>query len=347
MELVGQVVKHKDLGTGIIKTFSDNFVTVQFEDGEIEKKFVYPSAFDVFLELESKKFSKQIDSDKSDLFEREAELELAKEELAKLTQAIHEDHTSKARSKNPKSVASNIAFKCNYCDGGSSDETVGYKGVCSDEVLKYNTGMAKHVWCKNSQCNEYAKGNLSKEDLTAPSDGQEFVCYESQMLTQWRAYAGVVQSGVNKGKPMVLRQARVNSLALLTTRLPDAGDEDRFIFAVFLIDESYEGDSKGEGYVGASPKYRIELSLPEAQQLKFWDYYFNPKKPEKIVLGSGLHRYLTDIQAAQVLKKICDIKTGTSQEELAKEFFEHYCIIKSLDKDNIPAPNGALQRDQA
>jgi len=37
-------------------------------------------------------------------------------------------------------------------------------------------------------------------------------------------------------------------------------------------------------------------------------YYFNENKPEKIIFGSGLHRYITDIQAAQVLKKICEIK---------------------------------------
>jgi len=111
-----------------------------------------------------------------------------------------------------------------------------------------------------------------------------------------------------------------------------------------LIDESYEGDSKGEGHVGANEKYRMRLSLEEAKQLKFWDYYFNPNKPEKIIFGSGLHRYLTDVQSAQVLKKICEIKKGTQDEDLSKDFLTHFCEIKKLDIDNIPLPNGALHR---
>lgn len=78
--------------------------------------------------------------------------------------------------------------------------------------------------------------------------------------------------------------------------------------------------------------------------MKFWDYYFNENKPEKIIFGSGLHRYITDIQAAQVLKKICEIKKGTSGEMISKEFLEYYCRIKDLDIDSIPIPNGALQR---
>lgn len=346
MELVGQIVTHKDLGSGQIKAFSGNYLTVVFEDGNIEKKFAYPSAFGVFLELESKRYNKRIEEDKVEVAEKEAEGKLAREERAAEAQAIHEKAISKGNSKSASTSDTNIAFKCNYCDGGSSKDNVGYMGVCCDEIIKYNTSVAKHVWCKNSQCNAYMGGSLSREDLDALRDGEGFVCYESQMLKQWRAYAGIVQSGVNKGKPMVLRQARVNGLAVLTTRLPTASDDDRFIFAVFLIDESHEGDSKEEGYVSAHPKYRLQLSQPEAEQLKFWDYYFNPKKPEKIVFGSGLHRYLTDTQSAQILKKISEVKTGTSQEELAQEFFEYYCRIKKLDKDRIPTPTGPLTTHQ-
>lgn len=143
---------------------------------------------------------------------------------------------------------------------------------------------------------------------------------------------------------MTLRNINANSLAFLTTRLPYAEDKERFIFAVFLVDENYEGDNKEEGYVEANSKYKIALSLDEARRLNFWDYYFNPNKPEKIIFGSGLHRYLTDIQAVQVLKKIYEIKKGTSGEEFSKKFLEHYCRIKEIDIDNIPIPNGALQR---
>lgn len=113
---------------------------------------------------------------------------------------------------------------------------------------------------------------------------------------------------------------------------------------MFLIDENYEGDNRDEGYVSANPKYRIQLSLDEAKNLKFWDYYYNENNPELIKFGSGLHRYFTDVQAVQVLKKIYEIKMGSSEELFSKEFLEHYCKIKQIDIDIISMPNGALQR---
>ncbi|MDD4715132.1 MAG: hypothetical protein PHT34_01075 [Oscillospiraceae bacterium] len=49
MQLVGQVVKHKAFGQGIITNCSGNMVTVSFSQGD--KKFLYPDAFANFLTL--------------------------------------------------------------------------------------------------------------------------------------------------------------------------------------------------------------------------------------------------------------------------------------------------------
>lgn len=347
MELYGEVVTHKFFGRGQIIKFVDNYVTVLFDESNSEKKFTYPSAFGSFLELENKSFLKEIEEDKNVIIQKEAEDKRIKEEKAAM--AIKSKAASVRRSKNTTTKTSdrnNIAFKCTYCDGGTNEEIVGFKGICSDDTINYNINAAKHVWCCSSecQCYKYLNGKITREELNDFYKEDSFVCYESQMLKFWRAYAGVTQNGLNKGKPMTLRNVSTNSLAFLTTRLPHAKDKDRFIFAVFLVDENYDGDNREEGYVGANPKYRIQLSLDEARKLKFWDYYFNSTKPERIIFGSGLHRYLTDVQSAQVLKRICEIKKDTLEEELSKEFLEHYCKIKSVDIDNIPLPNGALQR---
>ena len=49
---------------------------------------------------------------------------------------------------------------------------------------------------------------------------------------------------------MRLLKVQKNSLAVLTTREPNAAsDESRFVFAVFLVDESYEGDNRDAGYI--------------------------------------------------------------------------------------------------
>ena len=354
VELCYEVVNHKVFGRGEIIDFENNYVTVLFDESKSEKKFTYPSAFGEFLELENKSFSNQIEEDKNAIAEKEAEEKRIIEENIQAAIMIKTKGKGTRHSKSAASKISdsnNISFKCNYCDGGSSKEIVGYKGVCSDQTIKYNINVAKHIWCSQPEnmCYKYLKGEVSREEISSfyestKSEFSKSICYESQMLEIWNAGAGVTQNGEKKGKPMSLRNVKANSLALLTTKLPRTKDKDRFIFAGFLIDESYEGDSKGEGHVGANEKYRMRLSLEEAKQLKFWDYYFNPNKPEKIIFGSGLHRYLTDVQSAQVLKKICEIKKGTQDEDLSKDFLTHFCEIKKLDIDNIPLPNGALHR---
>jgi hypothetical protein len=350
MDLCGKIVKHKTFGRGKILEFANNYIKVIFDETKTERKFIYPSAFGTFLELEDNSLLSQIDEDKRTVLLKEAEDKRVKEEIAKTAQEIRIKDKDAGRTKSitaKTSEKNNIAFKCNYCDGGKSRCNVGFSKVCSEETIKYNIKIAKHIWCcsSSSLCQKYLDGEISKDELKDYSDKDGFICYESQMLRLWRAYAGITQNGTNKGKPMKLRNVCTNSLALLTTRLPYTDDKGRFIFAVFLVNESYEGDNVEEGFVDANPKFKLQLSLKEAKELKFWDFYFNPNKPEKMVLGSGLHRYLTNIQSAQVLKKICEIKKGTPEEELSEEFLKHYCMIKGMDIGNIPLPNGALKRN--
>ena len=84
------------------------------------------------------------------------------------------------------------------------------------------------------------------------------------------------------------------------------------------------------------------MTPDEAQKLKFWDYYFCPNAPEVIKFGSGLHRYLSDDQAAQILRDVVALKKGTAQEALAHEFFEYFCSVNGIDVANIAPKNGAL-----
>ena len=356
MDFCGVIVNHKVFGKGKVVKLSINFVSILFEAFEVEKKFFYPSAFGVFLEVENKSFLKQIEEDKNIIAQKEAELRRIHEERDEQAQALAINLKKIKKSYAKKTVSktsdlNNIAFKCNYCDGGSGKETVGYQGVCSDDTIKYNINSSKHVWCSQPEnmCNKYLQGEVSREEVckfyeSTKSEFSKSVCYESQMLEIWIASAGIAQNGAQKDKPTLLRNVKANSLAILTTKLPRAKDKERFIFAVFIIDENYGSENNDEGYVGANPKYKMLLSLEEARKLKFWDYYFNPNNPEKMELGSGLHKYFTDIQSAQVIKKIIEIKKGTQQEEFAEQLLDYFCKMKKLDTENIPLPSGALQR---
>ncbi|MBX4272110.1 hypothetical protein [Clostridium estertheticum] len=197
----------------------------------------------------------------------------------------------------------NIAFKCNFCDGGHSDEQVGFNGDCSDDVIRNNIELEKRTWCSSDDCacGQYLKCDITRSELEDVCNNGGFVCYESQMLRDWKALAGIVQTGERKGQPMKLNKVQNNSLCVLTTRDPISIESEIYIFGIFLVDETYEGDNQDEGYVTTKSKYRIKLYPKEAHKMLFWNYHANDNQPEVPVWSSGLHRYFEDEQAIQIL----------------------------------------------
>lgn len=350
MNLLGKEVEHKLFGIGKIHEIKDDHVSIEFSDSGDIRTFSYPGAFEDFLMITDKDvkeemgqyiFERKIEKIEKDKLEREkkkAEALEAQELADSLNKSSHHKKTSSKEIAN-----TNVAFKCNYCDGGKSDNGIGFINICSKDVMDYNIEKAKHVWCTSEECpcHQYYSGDISKDELD-----DKFDCSESRMLVDWKAYAGIVQNGKNAGRPMKVKNVALNSLAVLTSRLPYAKDDERFIFGAFIVNDKFEGDDSEQGTIKADPVYRIQLTLEEAKQMKFWDYYFNPSNPQRMVFGSGLFRYLTDVQAAQILRKICQVKEETNQKEQAEKLYEHYCKIKGLDSNNIPEPQGALYQIQ-
>lgn len=139
-----------------------------------------------------------------------------------------------------------------------------------------------------------------------------------------------------------MRYTESYSLAVLTTRLPNEPEENRIIFAVFLVDDTYEGDTRDEGYVSTTSRYKIEMIPSEARRLRFWNYYSCPNAPDVVKFGSGLHRYLSDKQATQILRDIAALKVGTAQEKLSQEFLAHFCKVNGISIEDVPQNSGAL-----
>ena len=343
--MVGQIVIHKSFGEGTVVKLEGSRITVRFSD--VDKTFAYPYAFNGFLEAQDTKVMDEIEKE---INESEANRLIKLEEANKAAEARQIKNEQTERIKRQRvHPRTNIAFKCNYCDGGMTLDCIGFKGVCSDEMIRHNIQTEHHVWCcsEDCTCRHYFDGVISRADLEKfmSEEGHgSFVCYESSMLKNWRASAGIVQTGANKGKPMRLVKVQTNSLAVLTTRKPGSSDDNRFIFAVFLVDEAHEGDNWDEGYVTTRSEYKIEMKPWEAPHLKFWNYYYNPNAPELIKFGSGLHRYLSDDQAAQILRDITVIKKGTLDEDLAERFYKRFCDINNIDSEKLLEPNGALRK---
>ena len=341
MNIKNQTVIHNTYGVGTVINHDGDYITVSFDIGD--KKFPYPDVFEKFLRI------------KDDLLFAEIQLEIENKKKQKALlqnennrlRAIETNNVINSRKTIKKKIArTNIAFKCNYCDGGKSKNSIGFNGLCSDEIIKYNIIKAKHIWCSSdSPCKKYINGDISSyknlvQFINNENDG--FACYESIMLRDWKASAGITQTGINKGRPMKLMGVQNNSLAILTSRYPNDVEQNRFIFAVFLVDETYEGDAREEGYVTTTSKYKIQMIPSELHKLKFWNYYKNINAPDVIKFGSGLHRYIPDDQAVQILRDISFIKRGTEKEALSIEFTEYFCQVNNIDLNNVPQKSGAL-----
>ena len=339
MSLINRIAVHRESqAEGRIVAIDDRYVRVAF--GQTEKTFVTETFLTYFTGCG-------------------ADLEAFVAEVRKKHATAVPPMPSEPRPDRPQSRRDrplrkagnrkNIAFKCTYCDGGKSDDRIGFHGVCSEDMIRYNTQKAKHVWCSAPECpcRRLLDGKMSRRELEDayrqdPSAG--IVCYESRMLLDWRASAGVVQTGIRKGAPMAIRGVREDSLCILTTRSPDTDESMRFIFAVFLVDRSYEGGETKEGSVSTQSGYRISLSPAEAPNLLFWQYHANESHPERPAWNSGLHRFVTEESALRILQEIVRMKRGTADEALAKSMLGRFRETHRLDDDAPAAANDDLRR---
>lgn len=333
IELIKAAVIHKTFGTGKIKEVENGHVVIDFgvsDSGEpTEKKFVYPDAFKKFLKIDDPAIAKQVDSlikikDEEEDKRRELDEQDKREKRVAHIRALEESKKKISVKTKIKKANSrqNIAFKLNYCDGGSPEQ-IGFNGICSDAAIRYNIEKEKRVWCgsKECLCSQYLSGDIDRTVLDDSFSDNNFVCYESQLLKSWKVMAG--EDG--DGKTRKIKSARRNSLAVLTTRLPDSKEAERIIFGVFLIDDILEGNDQESGYVANKSTYRITLTLDEAKMMPFWNYHANATGKVTAKWGSGLFRYMDDTQAVALLQDLEKIKEGTPDGQLAKDLLASYC----------------------
>ena len=202
-----------------------------------------------------------------------------------------------------------IAFKLNYCDGGRDEDHVGFRGICTPNVMKENI-KAGRPWCSNDDCD--CKKSISRKNFRRKCD---FPCGESATLINWEARS---ESGCIAQNPS-------GHLCVLTTRKPAALEEERFVFAMFIAHDIFYWENEfGKKFssVPAEEYFRLEFRLHEAEQIKFWD--ISPKPPKKLTWGQNWFRYFDDATAVKFLEMAVKVKHGTPEETFAKEFLKHY-----------------------
>ena len=320
------------IGEGTIVKFENNIVTVEFSDKIMN--FRYPDVFAKFLRLADEDAQSEVKALADEAIAEKAEIERAKaiakaDEIrrlyARFTAAENKNRRlSAAELKNKEH--GNLAFKNNFCDGGASDASIGFKHVCSPEQIRRNVEMGR-AWCsnENSPCGRFYRGEISYDELLAIHNGG-FVCYESKLLVEWKSEAGddVKEGGVHKSRRIT--GAKNNSLAILTTELP--GSSERIIFAVFITGTVDEGDALESGYVKADPAYTIELTPDEARHMLFWNYHKNTDGGTR--WSQGLYRYISNDSCVRILEDIVKFKQGDEKAH-AEKVLAQYRELKGID----------------
>lgn len=343
IELLKAAVIHKTFGTGKIKAVENGHVVITFgaNDSEesTEKKFVYPDAFKNFLKISDPTIAEHVAglikiNDAEEDRRRELDEQEKREKRVAYIKALEEAKKKlpvKAKTKKTNS-RQNIAFKLNYCDGGSP-EKIGFSGICSDAIIRNNIEKEKRVWCGSNEClcSQYLSGAIDRTALDDSLTNGNFVCYESQLLESWKVLAG--EDG--DGKKRKIKSARRNSLAVLTTRLPNTKEVERIIFGVFLIDDVLEGNDQESGYVSTQSTDRITLTLEEAKNMQFWNYHANETGKVNAKWGSGLFRYMDDNQAVALLQDLIKIKQNTPDDQLARGLLEAYCRNNHIELNKV------------
>ena len=244
----------------------------------------------------------------------------------------------------------NIAIKCNYCDGGSSSDHIGFSGICSDKTIRYNIEVENRAWCSNEDCPcfQYYKGKISKDELRQiMSTSNGFVCYESTMLSDWMTQAGLTEDRITKKFGSTLHKG---AACIFTTRLPNRAEQDRFVFGLFIVDELFHGDDSKSGYVKCNTEYHIELTPEEAIKIRFWDYYRNKNNPEKELWGTGLYRFISNASIISLLNDLISLRDGEDTQEEVIRFLKEFCRLNQLkipeiSNHSVDKPIRVITRD--
>ena len=334
MNLVNQKVMHlkQDFGLGIIVEQDENIVTVKFEHKEHKMKMQYPEAFLNYVKLIDTNLQNQIEvlAKEKIVSENERTALSLKRQREKI---VHGNAFKPTHGVLNTSYRPCIAFKLNYCDGGKSDHIVGFNGICSDKIIRFNQ-MRNRSWCTNPRCkcSQYYNGQITRSELDKMWENNfkgTSPCYESLALRDSAFGAGADQNGIGRK----IKNAGNRHLCIFTTQIPDEQgrleENERLVVFMGLIQEVI--DSNDGDLIYIDKNHFINFNLSEARQFKFWDIHSNKDK-NNTLWGSGLFRYFDDYEAIRFIKKAIEIKKHDSAA--AKELLKYYCELHHLSLDD-------------
>lgn len=353
MKIVGQVVKHNAFGIGVVSAQHGDYITVNFTSGR--KDFVYPLAFTRYLEFTDQTLQLSVQdlidtaevSDVEEVPEKGFLYIVPNKVLNELRSdsSKHFSNEASQRKRYRRGIdpdAGNLAFKCKFCDGGKTNERIGFFGPCSRDIMLRNLKKSKVNSCSlhSPYCLDFIEGRITHKELIQAWSEGKMPC-ESSLFRDWQMITGLKPATINDNNPQRLRTSVSGKIAIMTTRQSHQSEAERMIVALYLIAEGTD-DQEDFSRISAHPVYRLEFTPEESQQLLYWNYHQNSNAAESTAWGTGIYRYLPDHEALRILWDAVRLKLDANDAQIASEFLEYYCEINNLDPFDIDEARGAL-----
>jgi hypothetical protein len=194
----------------------------------------------------------------------------------------------------------NIAFKVIYND---SD----WKNACSKDVANYN--FKHRTWCKIQSTDFNNCQNSKWKDLI--SKNIDYPCADSVALRNFSFYPGHYHGPKHNNEAKRCLGAKMNKIAIFTSKEPNANEMDRFIFAIGQIDEIIT--LKDAEFETINCDKTTGLYFLKNNKPKFWKYYKNPNT-DRIAWNTGLFRYVEDGIVRNILEDLLNSNSLTNNE---------------------------------
>jgi hypothetical protein len=214
----------------------------------------------------------------------------------------------------------NIACNLIYNNGGEGSH-VGFTGLCSIDNIIYNVENGQGRWCSQPgcACRKYYDSGFKKHKM-------EFPCNESRTFTDWEWNPG---NEYKTGQPFRILNSGANKIAIMTTRFPNSNEAERKIVGFFLIKSLTDNHE-----IVANRKESLRLTIDEAKELNFWNYYRNSKSatPE---WKQGRFRYLEDINVAAILHDLRDVVQDSGTRYMISSIISNYLREHADSRPNV------------
>lgn len=225
----------------------------------------------------------------------------------------------------------------------------------SDLIGEIKQGKRKKEAEKNELKRKKLQLRLEKEKRALetmaskvhPASQSVFWCEPEELnsiFINWEVFAGTIQSGQRQGEARHLARMKQNSTCLITTKNPGEPEATRRIIGIFMMNPYADPNELKNGTIKAHSRYRVHLEDQISEKMPFWNYYVDEKAPEKIRWKAGRHRYFDNIIMAKILRDVVNFTNDPLMKRRAQHFYDHFCKMNNLEKDEIPAPNGPLMQ---